>query len=49
MDGVECLPGSGVDAGVGEVLVGLAGHQSKEGQLDWTHRVVADSEPSTKR
>ena len=49
MDGVECLPGSGVDAGVGEVLVGLAGHQPEEGQLDWTHRIVADSEPSSKR
>ncbi len=36
--GVACggrvVPGRGVEAGVGEVLVGLAAHQAQEGQLD---------------
>ena len=43
--GVE--PGGGVDAGVGEVLVGLLTEQSQEGQLDWTERIVADAEASS--
>jgi len=52
LDGVVVIassgvkPGGGVDAGVGEVLIGLLTEQPQEGQLDWTERIVADAESS---
>ena len=38
------IPGGRVDAGVGEVLVGLIAQEPQEGELDRAQRVVTDPE-----
>ena len=43
------IPGGRVDAGVGEVLVGLIAQQPQEGELDRAQRVVTDPESATQR
>lgn len=40
--GVVVVPGHGVDAGVGEVLVSFFAQQTEERHLDWADRVVGD-------
>ncbi len=40
--GVVVVPGHGVDAGVGEVLVSFLAQQTEERHLDWADRVVGD-------
>ena len=41
---VVVVPGHGVDAGVGEVLVRFLTQQPEEGHLNWTDGVVGDLE-----
>ena len=40
-------PGGGVDAGVGEVLVGFLAEKPQEGELDRAKRIVADAEAAS--
>ena len=40
-------PGGGVNAGVGEVLVGFLTQQPQEGELDRPKRIVADAEATS--